>query len=138
MTQRTASCVCGDLKVDLVGEPVAVFTCHCQQCQRRSGSAFGLSAYFGKEQASINGTTTSFRRPTDSGRTIEFHFCPKCGSTVLWYADAFPEHVGIAAGSFADPEFIPPTFAGWTAHKHTCVEFPPGFPQALMGEDPRL
>jgi hypothetical protein len=46
-------------------------------------------------------------RGSDSGQKIERHFCPDCGSSVFWYTEFLPDHVGIAfgtfAGTFADP-----------------------------------
>jgi hypothetical protein len=36
--ERTAQCHCGALKVITSGEPVQVYLCHCQSCQRRTGS----------------------------------------------------------------------------------------------------
>ena len=36
-TSRTASCACGRLRVNVVGEPVRVGICNCTQCQRRTG-----------------------------------------------------------------------------------------------------
>src|ERR1700733_10010154 len=37
---RTAHCSCGSLRVATIGEPLAVITCFCEECQRRTGSAF--------------------------------------------------------------------------------------------------
>jgi hypothetical protein len=34
---------CGSLRYVLADEPVPVVACHCKECQRQSGSAFGLS-----------------------------------------------------------------------------------------------
>jgi hypothetical protein len=129
-SQRTASCACGQLKVHVSGEAPIVASCNCTQCQKRTGSVFGVSGYFGKAQiTSIEGEHKLFSRSSDAGRQLEFHFCPACGSTVFWTAEAFPEMVGVAAGAFADPEFPAPTVAVWTAHKHPWVSFPPGVMQ---------
>jgi hypothetical protein len=42
---RTAHCSCGALRVEVAGEPDAVVACHCGQCQRRTGSVFGVGAF---------------------------------------------------------------------------------------------
>ena len=38
---RTTTCCCGSLTAEAVDEPVTVLMCSCEQCQRRTGSAFG-------------------------------------------------------------------------------------------------
>ena len=43
---RTAECACGRVQVTVENEPVAVVTCHCDFCQKRTGSAFQVSALF--------------------------------------------------------------------------------------------
>ena len=62
-------------------------------------------------------------RGSDSGRKIEFHFCPDCGSTVFWYAEALPHLVGIAFGTFADPSMPSPTLSVWETTRHPWVTF---------------
>ena len=99
---RIALCCCGSLRAEAVGEPVLVAACHCMECQRRTGSPFGVSTYFPKHQVRTAGTSKVYVRGSDSGRKIELHFCPDCGSTVFWYAEKFPDLIGIAFGAFAD------------------------------------
>ena len=62
-------------------------------------------------------------RGSDSGRKIELHFCPDCGSTVFWYAEIFPDLIGIAVGAFADPSMPWPTLSVWETARHPWVTF---------------
>jgi hypothetical protein len=41
---RTAHCSCGALRVVVSADPEAVVACHCGECQRRTGSVFGVGA----------------------------------------------------------------------------------------------
>ena len=100
---RIAHCCCGSLRADATGEPAFVAACHCTQCQRRTGSPFGVGTLFPKEQVRTEGPSKVYVRGSDSGRKIEIHFCPDCGSSVFWYAELYPDFVGIAFGTFADP-----------------------------------
>ena len=126
---RTASCSCGQLRVSVEGEPARVGICSCTQCQRRTGAAFAVGAFFPKTQiAAIDGTHKAFRRSSDAGRDVEYHFCPECGSSVFWYLDAAPQLTAVAVGCFTDPAFPPPARVIWAAHKLNWVEFPPGVP----------
>jgi hypothetical protein len=46
---RTAHCCCGALRVEASADPDVVGVCHCGECQRRTGSVFGVVAFFKKE-----------------------------------------------------------------------------------------
>jgi hypothetical protein len=43
---QIAHCCCGSLRADVTGEPAFVGACHCTECQRRTGSPFGVNTYF--------------------------------------------------------------------------------------------
>jgi hypothetical protein len=123
MTTRIAHCCCGSLRVEVTGDPAVVSACHCTQCQRRTGSAYGISTYFSKEEARIEGPSKVFRRGSDAGRKIEAHFCPDCGSTVFWYAEFRPDVIGVAFGAFADLSMPSPTLSVWETTRHPWAIF---------------
>ncbi len=99
---RTATCACGSLSIVLSGEPKHVALCNCLQCQKRTGSAFGLSSFFNrKDIVAINGAHQAFQRKALETRTVEEPFCPACGSTVFWYGSVAPETVVVHAYPFS-------------------------------------
>ena len=124
MTTRTASCSCGNVTVTCAGEPAKVSLCHCTECQRRTGSAFGIAAFFAREAVAASGRTNTFRRPADSGFDVVFHFCPQCGGTVWWEPGRMPDLVAVAAGAFADPDFPAPSQVVYGRHRHRWVRLP--------------
>ena len=122
---RTATCVCGELSVRVEGEPLRINICNCKDCQRRSGSAFQLGAFFNESQVeAIDGEPRLYSRSADSGRAVNLHFCPTCGVSVYFRAEARPGLIGVHAGCFADPDFPTPTHAVWTESKHDWVQLP--------------
>lgn len=121
MTNRTASCRCGQLTATCEGEPVRVSVCHCLACQQRSGSAFSAQSRWPKEKVAIEGRSKSWARTADSGNRITYAFCPDCGSTVHYAGGNFPDLIAIPVGAFADPGFPPPTFSVWEERKHPWV-----------------
>jgi len=121
MSSRIASCSCGRLTAEVVGEPVRVSICHCLACQRRTGSVFGQQARFLRGNVSISGVSTEFERVGDEGSRIRFHFCPKCGSTVYYEPEGLEEFVAIPVGAFADPGFPSPTFSVYESRMHQWV-----------------
>ena len=110
--------------------------CHCQQCQKRTGSTYSAHAYFLKEHVRIEGVPKRFSRSSDSGRIIDFHFCPECGSTMFWEYALRPDAYGIPVGLSADPSFPLPEVAIFMVHKHPWVAMPAGIPQ-YDGHRPR-
>ena len=38
----TGGCQCGKIRYEITGAPQLVYTCHCTDCQRITGSAFSL------------------------------------------------------------------------------------------------
>jgi hypothetical protein len=92
------------------------------ECQRRTGSPFGVGAYFPKEQVRTEGPNKVYVRGCDSRGKIELHFCSDCGSTVFWRAEFVPDLIGIAFGAFADP--LPwPTLSVRETTRHPWVTF---------------
>ncbi len=120
-----ASCSCGQLRVEIQGEPVRVSVCHCLACQRRTGSAFGVQARFVLDDAQITGTSTQYVRISDQGdERRSFNFCPQCGATVYYTTDAEPDLIAVPIGALADPAFPAPTVSVWESRKHAWVTPP--------------
>ena len=121
MTTRQACCSCGQLAIEVTGEPVRVSVCHCFACQRRTGSAFGVQARFAQSQCEISGRSSQYVRTGDSGGEITFHFCPVCGTTLHWQLAGVPGFVVIAVGAFADPALFTPRFSVYESRRHPWV-----------------
>ncbi len=125
MVERTASCLCGQLRVTVSGDPDRVNMCNCQECQRRSGSAFQIGALFDKAKLkAIEGDSNTYTRTAESGRSVELHFCPSCGVAVYFFAEVRPAWIGVHGGCFADPEFPAPNVVLWTEQKHHWLTLP--------------
>jgi hypothetical protein len=132
---RTAACACGQVEVTVETEPAAVVTCHCDFCQKRTGSVFQVSAVFPDSQGiTIAGETQIYNGletrgvGTTNGDEIKYHFCPTCGSTVFWTFEGRPLLV-IAVGNFADPDFPTPTAELHAPYRHHWVQLVPGSAQ---------
>ena len=72
MTARMASCACGQLRVTCTGEPQMVSLCHCLDCQRRTGSTYGIAAFYPRAMAKVEGRAQRYERSSDSGFKVEF------------------------------------------------------------------
>jgi hypothetical protein len=54
----TGGCQCGSVRYVLTTEPIRLVACHCKECQRQSGSAFGMSTPVAKDSLTVTGPTT--------------------------------------------------------------------------------
>lgn len=126
MQTRTASCSCGQLRIEVQGEPRGIGLCHCLECQRRTGSVFAALAAF-RAPYKVSGQATEYVRTGDQGAKFRFRFCPACGSTVF-HTEEGREHssVAVAIGAFGDPAFPPPQVSVYDCRRHPWVQLPPG------------
>ena len=46
-------CLCGAVRYRVVGDPSYAAVCHCTFCKLRTGSAFGMAAYFNEAAIEI-------------------------------------------------------------------------------------
>ena len=106
----TARCACSHISITLSGERAYHVVCHCTDCKRRTGSAFGLSLYFKRtqivEQAGATRVYAFHNQRQDNDQ--ERHFCPICGTTLFWYTSTLPDLVGISGGCFGEESFGEP------------------------------
>jgi hypothetical protein len=121
MVTRIATCACEQLRVTCVGDPIRISLCHCLDCQKRTGSTYGVAAFFSRTDVKANGVFQTFRRSSDSGFAVNFRFCPACGSTVFWEPERKPDSIAIAVGAFADPAFPAPSQSVYNERRHAWV-----------------
>ena len=118
-----ASCCCGALSLEIAAKPKLNAVCHCDNCKRRTGSAFGHSLYFNREALeSVSGDFHTYELENESGKQ-QRHFCPDCGTTLFWYWELFQEWVGVAGGCIdsATPE---PAISACHERARTWIELP--------------
>ena len=126
MSSRTASCVCGQLRIEVEGEPRIVGVCHCLACQRRTGSVFAALASFAAPYK-VSGEASEYVRTGDQGARFRFRFCPVCGTNLFHTEeDVDAASVGVAVGAFADPGFPPPRVSIYDCRRHPWVRLPDG------------
>jgi len=125
---REGGCVCGAVRYRVRNAPFRTGVCHCRFCQRRTGSAFGVGVYFRKDDFELlQGELESYEHRSDeSNRRLKMEFCPKCGTTVTWTLELFPDGRGVAGGSFDDTSWLRIERHTWTRSKQPWVPIPPG------------
>ena len=126
MGDRTATCSCGQLRIEVSGEPLGVGVCHCLACQRRTGAVFAALASFAAPYE-VTGVATEYVRPGDQGARFRFRFCPVCGTNLFHTEEGEDEgSVSVAVGAFGDPGFPAPQVSVYDRRRHPWVQLPPG------------
>ena len=132
MNSRTASCSCGQLRIQVQGQPRGVGICHCLACQKRTGSIFAALGSIFAALASFStpfqvfGSATEYVRVGDQGAKFLFRFCPICGTTVFHTEVGIDESVSVAVGAFADPSFPAPRVSVYDCRRHSWFQLPSG------------
>jgi hypothetical protein len=120
-------CQCGHVRYRVVGETVALFICHCTECQRQSASAFGTALWLRNyHKEVVGGEPVAWRRTTPAGRQLICEFCPRCGTRVFHQmADQF-EMLSIKPGSLDTVLDLEPVAQIWTSSARSWVQLPAG------------
>ena len=126
---RQGGCQCGTIRYEVVGDPLMVVVCHCSDCQRQSGSAFGMSFIVARESFRLlHGKVKTFTRKADSGRAATSTFCPECGTQIYQEPDFLKDMVSVKPGTLDDTSFLRPTLQTWVGRKHAWVSLPADIP----------
>jgi len=121
-TPRDGGCQCGKVRYRFEGEPIVLTVCHCAECQRQSGSAFGMSLTVRKQDFRLlSGELKTFTRSADSGRLVHCAFCPECGTRIYHQPEYRKESINIKPGTLDDTSWLAPSLQVWTVRKHAWV-----------------
>lgn len=127
---QTGQCQCGGVRYESTGDVVAVYVCHCRECQKQSASAFGISVEVPRAGLRVTqGKPHFWSRNTDSGGRTRCVFCPDCGAR-LWHESEKPSAtVTLKGGSLDVAPDLTAAIHIWTKRKLPGIVIPDGAPQ---------
>lgn len=102
-------CSCRAIRYEATAEPMAMVNCHCRDCQRATGSAYGAYLMFAKNAVRVEGEPRYHTTIGNAGRSVERGFCAVCGSPVAVKLAALPDAIGFLAASLDDPSLYKPS-----------------------------
>jgi hypothetical protein len=110
----TGHCLCGFVSYEYSGKLGPAGYCHCEDCRRCTGSAFGVSVRVEVSNLRLlTGRLKSYSKVSDGGSEITRHFCPECGSPVFTSSPRHPEFIFLKAGLLDDAAAIEPVQQMW-------------------------
>jgi hypothetical protein len=114
MTEITGHCLCGQLSYKASSDPAMTIVCHCDDCQRSSGSAFSVNLAFPKDAVEITGEAKTFNTTgSESGAERDRMFCPECGSQTFTHLKDMPDLMIVKAGTVDDKSIVQPQMEIW-------------------------
>jgi hypothetical protein len=119
---QTGGCQCGKIRYEITEAPRLVYTCHCRDCQRITGSAFSLGVALSQSAFYITaGEPRAIQRMPDNGRLNTRFVCPDCACWV--YSLPRGGVVRVRAGTLDDTSWLQPTRHIWTRSKQPWITF---------------
>lgn len=130
--------MCGAVQYRVSGEPLTFYACHCTDCQRRSGAAFGLSLLYPRTAVELlQGATALHTAAVENGRIKRAVACPSCGIQVWGISGRNPDVLVVRPGTLDDRTGLAPVAHMWTRSRQPWVQIPPGMAQfETQPEDP--
>jgi hypothetical protein len=125
MKHSRGSCVCAAVRYEIIAEPIALFCCHCTECQTASGSSFVLALkmpYGGV--AVIEGEAKPFLRSEADGQSRNIFRCPKCLAALWSERLDSKEMITVYAGTLDDSSSLKPVAHIWTRDAQPWIALP--------------
>jgi hypothetical protein len=135
MQERSGSCLCGQIRYRVTGQPVVSRLCWCHDCQHIAGNGTA-NAVFPTEAIEIKGEPAEYTSVADSGNQVRRRFCAACGSHL------FADNTGrlgltvVRLGTLDDPSSITPEANIWTSSAPSWACLNPDLPRSEKQPQP--
>ena len=129
MSGVIGGCGCGAVRYRLTDAPMIVHCCHCQSCQRETGSAFVINAVIERDRLEVTGVAEPLLTPSASGQGQEIFRCPTC-RIALWshYSGSGRKSAFVRVGTLDTPADYSPDVHIFTATRLPWVILPDWVP----------
>ena len=118
-------CLCGAVRYRLAAEPLTLYACHCTDCQRQTGAAFGLSMVVARGALSLlQGEAQRFCVRMPDGRGKQGRFCGQCATRLWGEPEKYPEIFVLRPGTLDDTSWLAPVGHIWTRSAQPWVAIP--------------
>jgi len=108
-------CLCGQVRLQIVGVPGVVLECHCKDCQKSTGGGAVLAALCSRDAVELlQGELAGYSVVGDSGGEVRRCFCSTCGTPVYSELAKYPDHLVLKSGIWDIDPGLRPNMAIWT------------------------
>lgn len=94
----TGSCLCGKVKFEISGAISNIVYCHCSQCRKAQGSAFGANGFVEQEDFKfVSGEANLSSYQSSPGK--QRYFCRTCGAPIVSRRNSAPDKLRVRLGT---------------------------------------
>ncbi len=122
-TKLEGSCLCGEVRYAVEGDILNLWHCHCQRCQKASGTGHASNIIMNNASYSVQSGEDKIRTyKVADAKVFANVFCSDCGGRVPRYS-AETEYAVVPAGSLnndvdikADARIFLSSARSWSCH----------------------
>jgi len=129
--KRQGGCLCGQVRYEVSGDPLAVVLCHCINCQKQSGSTFSFNIIGQSDQISLQGNVSTYVDENDSGDPVNRNFCGNCGSPIYSEILTQGKLIAVKIGTLDDTRDLEPQSQVWCISKQNWLSLNSDLPAAM-------
>ena len=120
----TGGCMCGAVRVEVSKPLLGAAYCYCKRCQRRTGTAFSVTALSepGSFRVTEGEDSVGTYDPGDGGWVKSF--CKACGGQLYTHNPENPDLVAVRMGTFDDDPGVRPGVHQFVDYKAAWYEIP--------------
>lgn len=122
----SGGCLCGGVRFETRDTLRGVVFCHCDMCQVFHGSATAYTTCAYDKLDFISDETLVWYQ---SSEAVKRGFCSKCGASMFFASDHYPEGLGITAGCLDKPTGLKSKSHIFVASKADYYDITDGLPQ---------
>lgn len=128
----TGHCLCGSVRYEIRGKPLALLYCHCEECRRATGSSLNTSIFVSREDFRLVSGEDAISHHESSPGNLRY-FCSRCGSHVFKHFPKPPKLLTVRAGTLDGDPGVRPSAHIWVSEKAPWYEISDGLPQFPRG-----
>ena len=113
IAELVGGCACGFVRYKVTGQPLSVHACHCTDCQKLSGSAFGLSMVLRRTDINLTDGALEINSFESSAVFMHRHHCPKCGVAIWFSSPEYEDIIALKPGTLDDTSSLKPIAHMW-------------------------
>ena len=137
----SGGCMCGAVRFELTEPPLRALYCHCKRCQRRTGSAFAVSAVTAPGSFTVTSGADRIATYRPDGGGWHKSYCSECGSHLFANHPEDGARIAVRMGALDQDPGIRPSAHQFVNYAATWLPLPddglPRFPERI-GDGPPL
>jgi hypothetical protein len=106
---QSGGCACGNIRYQLVSNPLTIYACHCTDCQTMTGSSFFLSMFVHKDEIKFQDEKPQlFEFLLTDGRERSTFGCENCRTWLCAEPNGLDELLLLWTGTLDDSSWVHP------------------------------